>query len=214
MKNKNYLWGILIIAIGVIFLGNNLEFWDISIFFDGWWTLFIIVPSVMGLIKGEGLVSSLLGIFIGVLLLLAARDIIDWSTVGEIFIPIVIILVGVSLIIKPKTKVTTSEGKTTYLGVFSGNAEKISNIDDKTNCIAVFGGVDLDLRKIEIKEDIQIECVCVFGGIDLKLPDNVNIKTSGVPIFGGIENKKDNNKKNAPTVNINYVCIFGGIDII
>ena len=55
----------------------------------------------------------------------------------------------------------------------------------------------------------------IFGGIDLKLPDNVNVKSSGIPIFGGVENKKVKaNKKNVPTVNINYVCIFGGTDIL
>ena len=46
------------------------------------------------------------------------------------------------------------------------------------------------------------------------LPDNVKIKTSGVPVFGGIENKKENCKaENAPTIYINYVCVFAGVDL-
>lgn len=214
MKNKNYLWGILIIIVGVIFLGNNLDIWNINIFFDGWWTLFIIVPSLIALIKLEDVVSSVLGLSIGILLLLASRDIINWSTVGDIFIPIVIIAVGVSFIFKPKVKVK-SNGEATYLGIFSSTTEKVTKLDNKLECIAVFGGIDLDLRKVEIKEDVQIECVSVFGGIDLKLPENVVVKTNGVPIFGGIENKKDStSEKNMHTIYINYVCIFGGIDIL
>lgn len=60
--------------------------------------------------------------------------------VGEIFIPIVIILVGVSLITISKIKVTTKGRRDTYFGIFSSNTEKISNIEAKLNCIAIFEG--------------------------------------------------------------------------
>ena len=48
MKNK--IWGLILIAIGLVFGLNALEITNIDIFFDGWWTLFIIVPCFIGLI--------------------------------------------------------------------------------------------------------------------------------------------------------------------
>ena len=50
MKNvRNVLWGIVLIAVGVIIALHAFGVADISIFFDGWWTLFIIVPCTVGL---------------------------------------------------------------------------------------------------------------------------------------------------------------------
>ena len=46
MKNrKDILWGLLLIVVGIIWGINSLGIVKIDIFFDGWWTLFIIVPS-------------------------------------------------------------------------------------------------------------------------------------------------------------------------
>ena len=36
MKSKSSMfWGLILIVVGVLFLGNNLNWWDINIFFDG-----------------------------------------------------------------------------------------------------------------------------------------------------------------------------------
>ena len=42
-KFKRILLGALLVVIGVLFALNALEITNIKIFFDGWWTLFIIV---------------------------------------------------------------------------------------------------------------------------------------------------------------------------
>lgn len=49
----NVLWGIVLIVVGLIIGGNELGITNINIFFDGWWTLFIIVPCFIGLFKEE-----------------------------------------------------------------------------------------------------------------------------------------------------------------
>ena len=51
--------------------------------------------------------------------------------------------------------------------------------------------------------------------MNIKVPNNVVIKTSGVPIFGGVENKYNdvNTVKRRKTIYVNYVCVFGGIEI-
>lgn len=216
-SNTSVMWGIIIIIVGILFLGNNLELWDVNIFFDGWWSLFIIVPSLIGLFKREGVLSSCLGLVIGVLLLLAAQDYIDFLMVGKIFIPVLIILIGLTFIFKPnvsRIKRNDSSDLMEYFGIFSSTEEKINEEFLGAKCVAVFGGVELDLTKAKIREDIVVDCVCAFGGITLKVPSNVTIKTSGAPVFGGVENKHDNTSKKKTTIYVNYVCVFGGIDIV
>lgn len=205
--------GILIIVLGVIFLGDSLNIWNVQIFFDGWWTVFIIIPSIIGLLKKEALASSFLGLSIGILLLLASQEVIKWNMVGKIFIPIILIVIGLLIIFKPGTKKIDKKNLPEYIGLFSSIEEKVNKNFKGANCIAIFGGVELDLRDVDIKSDISINCTTVFGGIDIIAPKNVNIKTSGMPIFGGIENPKESKEESAPTIYINYVCIFAGIDI-
>lgn len=49
MKINNILWGIIFITVGVVLGLNALEITNINIFFDGWWTLFIIILCFIGL---------------------------------------------------------------------------------------------------------------------------------------------------------------------
>ena len=42
--NAGNLMGILLIVAGVVIAGNVMNWWNISLFFRGWWTLFIIIP--------------------------------------------------------------------------------------------------------------------------------------------------------------------------
>jgi len=112
-----------------------------------------------------------------------------------------------------KPKIKSAVNAREYVAVFGEVNDKIKEITSDFKAISIFGGVDLDLRKAKIDKDVIIECTTVFGGIDIKLPDNVKVKTSGVPIFGGAENKHIE-EEGKYTIYINYVCIFGGIDIL
>ena len=99
-KISDIILGVVLVVIGIIFLGNELDFWKIDLFFDGWWTLIIIIPSALGLFQEGSKLSSALGLLIGMLLLLAAQDEISWKAVGRIFLPSFLILIGLSVIFK------------------------------------------------------------------------------------------------------------------
>ena len=80
-KFGNVLWGIVLIVIGLIIGGNALGITNINIFFDGWWTLFIIIPCFIGLFKDNEKTGNLIGLLIGVALLLACQDILDFGLI-------------------------------------------------------------------------------------------------------------------------------------
>ena len=75
-KISRALWGIVLVAVGVILALNAFGFTSIDIFFDGWWTLFIIVPCVIGLCTDYDKSGHIIGICIGVFLLLCCQDIL------------------------------------------------------------------------------------------------------------------------------------------
>ena len=75
-KIGSVILGIILIAIGAVFALNALNITDIDIFFDGWWTLFIIVPCTIGLFTEREKTGNIIGIAIGVFLLLCCQDIL------------------------------------------------------------------------------------------------------------------------------------------
>lgn len=212
MKNKQSIfWGIVLIIIGIVFLGNNLNFWTIDIFFTGWWTLFIIVPSIYGILKKD--YGSFISLALGILLLLAARDVITWSMIWKIFVPLLIIMIGFNLIFKPKLKRIKGHCQD-LTAIFSDVDEKIKELNEDVRTTSIFGDIDLDLKNAKVTHDIIIECTTIFGDITLMLPKNVNININGTPIFGNIRNKYEEVKDGKYTINISYTCIFGDVEIL
>lgn len=72
----------------------------------------------------------------------------------------------------------------------------------------------MNMREAVITNDAVINCTAIFGGADIFVPAGVNIKVSGLPIFGGVTNKCMNyQNENAPTLYINATCMFGGVTV-
>ena len=216
MNKKNLFWGIVLIVVGILFLGRNMNWWNFSIFFEGWWTLFLIVPSIISLVRKESMGTSFLILVLGVLMLLASQNVIDWSTIWKVFLPIIIMVVGLSIIFgnrKVKTKKVKGNAKE-YVAIFSGVDEMIGKIESDFKVTSVFGGVELDMRDVKLEEDLIIDCFTLFGGIDIRLPKDVKVEVNGLPIFGGVENKYRNNDEAKVTIYINHTTIFGGVDLI
>lgn len=224
-KIGNLLWGLVFIIVGVIFGLNALNITHINLFFDGWWTLFIIVPCFIGLFKDEDKSGNLIGLIIGICLLLGCKDILEFDLIWKLMVPVILVMIGLSFIFKDalggkinnEIKKINSKGnkENSYCATFSGqninfDKEKFTGSDIN----AIFGSVKLDLRKAIIDDDIVINASSIFGGIDIFVPEKVNIKVKSTAIFGGVENKKNTKEeKKCPTIYINAIVLFGGVKI-
>ena len=99
-KISNILWGVVLIVLGLIIGLNALEITNINIFFDGWWTLFIIIPSFIDLFKEKDKTGSTIGLVIGISLLFGCNNIIDFDLIWKLMFPTILVLIGLSLIFK------------------------------------------------------------------------------------------------------------------
>lgn len=224
-KVSTIMWGLILIAIGVILGGNALGWFNIEVFFDGWWTLFIIVPCAVGLVTDKDRTGHLIGLLIGVCLLLACQNVIGFDSLWKLLVPGIIILIGLSMIFKSvfnnKFNKATKKLNEKYNkgddsgAVFGGVDINMAGKEFKGKDVnAVFGGLKLDLRKAKIKEDVIINATAIFGAVDILVPENVAIETKSNSFFGGISNKrKTTPKAGAPTVYVNGVAMFGGIEV-
>lgn len=224
MKNRicNLLIGLAFVAAGVLLAGNAFSLWDVSLFFPGWWTLFIIVPSFISIIKSGPKVFNSICLVLGVLLLLTRQipEVFTWELVGRLVFPVILVVIGLVILLRScfsghGVKVKPAGLRQDYAAVFSG--QKLAFPGDGfqgANLTAVFGGLDIDLRQTVIREDTVIRATAVFGGIDIFVPANVQVKISSVPIFGGASNKAQPPiVPDGPTVYVDCVSIFGGVDV-
>ena len=135
MKNfRRTIWGLVLVAAAVVMALNSFNVIDFDLFFDGWWTLFIIIPSFTGLFEKGNKSGSIFGLFLGVCLLLNAQDIIDFDVFWKLLIPTIIAYIGVKMII-------SSFKKRKFEKVFSKIKSEGKHLQ---NGVAVFCGTEMD----------------------------------------------------------------------
>ena len=220
------IWGIAIVALGVIFGGNAIGLFNFDVFFDGWWTLFIIVPSAISLITEKERLQSLAFLGAGIIMLLAAQHVFEWEVAWKAILALFLILIGLSIIFRSifhskndkevEKKVKDADDKTmdAQTAVFSGS-ERVYNdeVFSGSNMVAIFGGAELDLRKAKFTKDTVIKAFALFGGVEIKVPEDVNIKSKSGFIFGGISDDRKGESKGKYTIYLDAAGGFGGITI-
>ena len=229
MRNiKPIIWGIAIIALGLIFGGNALGIFTLNVFFDGWWTLFIIIPSAISLITEKEKFSNLAFLIAGILLLLAAQDVFSYEVAWKAILAVVLVLIGAFIIfrsiihndnakeVEQKVQESKDDRKMdSQTAVFSGSERAYNNETFQgSNLTAIFGGVDLDLRNAKFTKDTVIKAFALFGGIDIIIPEDVQVKIKSGFIFGGItDDRKSTNTKGKHTIYLDAAGGFGGVTI-
>ncbi len=220
-KSQNSWLGIALIVIGAYFILGMV--FDFSIDLDGAWTLFIIIPSIIALKKDGFKPMPAIGLGIGILFFLSARDIVSFGTSIKLIIPIALIIWGISILSGGKnirkriseSNIESNDNLPEYSAIFSEQRIICSNeVYAGANVNAIMGSALLNLKEAYISEDVMTNCSAIFGGITISVPANVNISVSCVPIFGGIDNRASKRSiPGAPTIYVNATCVFGGIDI-
>lgn len=226
---KPIIWGIAIIALGIIFGGHALGLFELNIFFDGWWTLFIIIPSFVGLITDKEKLFNLGLLATGVILLLAAQNVFDYSVAWKVILAVFLVIAGLTIIIKSlfrgkndqevaeKIKEAEKEDKPldSQMAIFSGS-DRVYNdeVFQGAMLLAVFGGANINLKNAKFTKDTIIKAFTLFGGINIIVPDDVKVKLRSGFIFGDFsDDRKNATNKGKYTIYIDASGGFGGVTI-
>lgn len=202
-KVENTVIGLILIIIGVIIGLNAFHITNIDLFFDGWWTLFIIVPCFFGLFKDQDKTGNIIGLIVGIYLLLYCQGLINFQFAWKLVVPVIFVLIGLKMIFKD-----TFNKKKSHQNIYDNQLYTGGNYD------VTFNGLILDLSKAYLNEETNITISTLFGGVDLYLPDDVNIQIQSSNFLGGVDLHKRKNKiENTKVIYLNARCIFGGINI-
>ena len=230
MKKNNFagiILGLLFLVIGAGYLAEVLGIIDeFTIFFDGWWTLFIIVPCFCGLVGKSGdKIGYLIGIAIGLFFLLSAQDILNGERLWALLLAAVCVLIGINLILPKRKREKHAEYHETVTDRFDRSGSDTGKdtaerfVDAEVVGETVYEkGQDVTVESSEqysqnTADGEKVVCSAVFAGRDIRVDNSCFDGADLSALFGGI----DLNLKNAiiqKNVTIEVKAIFGGIDIL
>ncbi len=221
-RSQNSWVGLVLILVGALFLIDTFTTLNFGGVISDWWpAIFIII----GLIKlqGQDRGAGLIFILIGALLLLTTHDIIGWGSIWRLW-PLILIFIGLSMVFKGRRSNWKLTNESTIgndfihsNAVFGGAEHTITSQNFRGGeTMALFGGVELDLRGAKISPDgCKIHATALFGGVEIIVPTDWNVILTGTPIFGGIESKSRNtaDSKTGKDIYIHCTVAFGGVEI-
>ncbi|HYP46649.1 MAG TPA: DUF1707 domain-containing protein [Propionibacteriaceae bacterium] len=84
-----------------------------------------------------------------------------------------------------------------------------------TQALALFGGMDLDLRDAVFESAVvEISGFWCFGGCDIKVPAGTDVQDQVMGVFGGSDVRDLGERQpGAPTLVIKGLALFGGVSV-
>jgi predicted membrane protein len=232
-----FAWGLIITATGVVLLLYHtgiIHFNPLTRF----WPLLLILFGVMNLL-------TLSGRFFGLLLILAGT-VLELNKLGLTRLsfadlwPLAIIAVGLLLMWgsletrgfrRVKARVLEDlrdqvagagvpPDTLNAVAIFGGCERRVTMKNFRGGKVtAAFGGVELDFRDADIESGANaiLEVNCIFGGVQIRVPENWNVHSRSLPVFGGYEDKTRQPSgpaaASAKTLLVTGMVIFGGVEI-
>jgi len=231
MKNRECYGGLIpgaiILAIGAIFLLNNLGIVNAGQFWQFWPLLLIFA----GLVKLKDPSARFWGgmlLLFGALLQLNQLGLVHFSW-GALW-PLVLIAAGAMAMwsalqarkLTDGLNIENADPRTTLSenAVFGGVQKRLNGKEFRGGQLqALFGGIEIDLRDAEIAENEAVLYVnAIFGGIELRVPETWFVAARGQGVFGGFTDSTrytgpgdpDKPKK---TLIVQGMAVFGGVEI-
>ncbi len=216
--------GILFVAIGGLLILQNLDLlsYDLSHILISWPMLLIVI----GLYNTSRKAGSAGVILIGIGTFFLLPRIFDFQDgFYHNFWPIILVVVGIVFIFQWRKTPNFSSGgdvdKNDILdetAIFGGrNMSLVSEQFRGGKITSIFGGSKINLLYCKPIDGCVIDVATIFGGTKIIVPENWNVKTEVVSIFGGFEDKRGNSVisrvDQSKIVVIKGAAIFGGGEI-
>lgn len=221
--SRQVVLGMVAIAMGVLFLLDNLAIWDFHHAITFWPVVFIAVGAIklFDTTSSDGYFLGAVLILVGVLMILSRLGFVyfTWRAVW----PVLLIALGGSVLYKAVTGrrlvgaikgVATSEDVVDVTAILGGFDRRITTQNFKGGEVtAIMGGCALDLRGSSIESEAVINVFAVWGGITLKCPPDWTVVLHGTPIMGGFDEKTAPPPDNSKRLIVRGYAIMGGVEV-
>lgn len=213
--------GVALIIIGAGFILDRLDILDFGEILSTWWPLILVIVGALQLLTRS--VPVPVGIFVlllGGLLQLNTLDLVAFD-VWSVFWPAIIIFVGLYLILTrsgARAAHVHADDRLDSFVIFGGSDQRVETDSFKGgSAVAIFGGSEIDLRDCRLDPaGATLDLTAAFGGIEVSVPADWTVKMTGLPLFGGWDNKtrrRDQMAAGGPELRVRCVAAFGGVEV-
>jgi predicted membrane protein len=216
------IFGLMVIAIGVLFTLDNLEIIDAREYLRYWPAGLVAI----GLLKlyhaargGHGWFGGLFFVSIGAWMLI--EQIAYFRIDAREVMPLFLVFLGGYMVWRGfggRRAQHPNDGHSNFsaLAIMGGvvrrsNAQNFRGAD----LTAVMGGCEIDLRKASIEPGTEavIDVFAFWGGIEIKVPEDWTVVNRVVPIMGGVEDKTHAPTNTDKRLVLRGVLVMGGCGI-
>jgi predicted membrane protein len=218
--------GLFVIAVGLLFLLDNLGLVDLDFRLHVWPTgmIFFGILKLMQTRTRSGMIVGGALVTIGSLVLLKETGLISisWGTLW----PVLLIAVGLVVVFKSpngypildrfrsQLEKRGEDGVVNVTSIMGNYKNRITTPDFRGGELtAVMGGCDLDLRQSSINGEAVLNVFSLFGGITIKVPIDWTVQLEGTPIMGGFEEKTVPPAVAGKRLTVRGYVIMGGLEV-
>ncbi|HEY5820882.1 MAG TPA: DUF1707 domain-containing protein [Propionibacteriaceae bacterium] len=111
---------------------------------------------------------------------------------------------------------SASQESEKMVAIFGGVTRKGKwRVRKHTQALALFGGIDLDLRDAIFEGPVvEISGFWCFGGLDIKVPEGIEVRDQTAGVFGGTDvSHVGEPLPGAPVLVIKGMTLFGGVSV-
>ncbi len=216
-------WGLILIALGVGFLLDQLGNWDFGDFIGEYWPgIFIIIG--LSILINNNFRNAGAGIFfiaLGAFFLLVRLRILGHSLWH--YWPVFIIAAGLWMLLRPsggaykKKSPEIIADDLSISQVFSGTSRRVESQSFKGGkAEVVFGSAEIDLSGAGLEGgQATLYLSAVFGSVEVRVPREWDVALEGSPVLGSIEDKRRGatGTEKKGTLHIRASAVFGSIEI-
>ena len=210
--------GLAILILGSLWTLDNLNLLE-SEDFTRWWPVVIIaIGAVQFVNRKTNRIGPVLLMVAGAFLTVMSVSDYDFD-LGDL-IPLAIALFGAKLVWdalgrrSARAGIANDDSTVSSFAMMAGvHWQSTSRAFRGGEVNAIMGGVELDLRNVEIKpgDEPVIDALAIMGGVEIFVPMGWKIAASVLPIMGGFEDKTSRANETGPTLTVRGTAIMGAI---
>jgi predicted membrane protein len=217
--------GLGVIAIGMLFLLDNLGILEFDYAFRLWPVIFLLAGALKFTQSTSGCGRTAGGIFIvlGVVLLLKGLGFIYIS--WRVMAPLLLMAAGILVVFKAARgrsrpagslldKDAGQDSVVRLTALLGGIERRVHTPDFRGGEItAIMGGCKLDLRQASMQGDAVLNVFAMWGGIEIRVPDDWAVSLEGTPLLGGFSEKTSPPRDSTKRLIVRGVALMGGVDV-
>lgn len=221
MNPGRLLVGLVLVALGIVFLLDRLGVASAGWLIGALWPLVIVAAGVLQIaVTRRAHLGAGITIVVGLVLLAATLNLLS-ANVWQFFWPVALIVVGLlflaGMVSRGIVGQTQQRDDVAHaFSVFGG--QKVVNESQQfrgASLTSFFGGVTLDLRQANLApEGADVDVMTAFGGAGIVVPEGWHVSLSGIPIFGGFDDKTSGTRpQGGPELRVRGTALFGGVEV-